>query len=52
VGSLGNIQVCPATTATYTIQATLLNGSIAEQSQTVNVAPAQPTPIPIVTPAP
>jgi hypothetical protein len=52
VGSIGNIQVCPSKTAVYTIQATLVNGSTAQQSQTVNVAAAQPTAVPLPTPAP
>jgi hypothetical protein len=52
VGSVGNIQVCPSKTAVYTIQATLVNGSTAQQSQTVNVAAAQPTPVPLATPVP
>jgi hypothetical protein len=51
VGSIGELQVCPSKTAVYTIQATLVNGSTAQQSQTVNIA-AQPTPVPLATPAP
>jgi hypothetical protein len=50
VGGVGNIQVCPSRTAVYTIQALLLNGSTAQQSQTVNVASTAPTPIPLPQP--
>lgn len=50
VGSSGNIQVCPSSTAVYTIQAQLINGSTAQQSQTVTVSSAAPTPIPLPQP--
>jgi uncharacterized protein YraI len=50
VGGVGNIQVCPSRTAVYTIQALLLNGTTAQQSQTVNVASTAPTPIPLPQP--
>jgi hypothetical protein len=46
VGSWGDIQVCPSRTATYTIRAVLANGQTVDRSQTVNVGPAAPTPIP------
>ncbi len=46
VGPWGDIQVCPSRTATYTIRAVLANGTTTEQSQTVNVGAAAPTPIP------
>jgi hypothetical protein len=46
VGSWGDIQVCPSRTATYTIRAVLANGQTVNQSQTVNVTNAVPTPIP------
>jgi uncharacterized protein YraI len=46
VGSLGNIQVCPPATTTYTVQAVLINGITAQQSQTITVGALSPTPIP------
>lgn len=46
VGSLGNIQVCPPATTTYTVQAVLINGITAQQSQTITVGTLSPTPIP------
>jgi uncharacterized protein YraI len=46
VGGVGDVQVCPSRTATYTIRATLPTGAVAEQSQTVTVANLPPTPIP------
>lgn len=47
VGNVGDVQVCPSRTATYTIRAVLANGSTTEQSQTVTVSAAAPTPIPL-----
>jgi uncharacterized protein YraI len=47
VGGVGDVQVCPSRTATYTIRAVLPTGAVAEQSQTVTVANLAPTPIPL-----
>jgi uncharacterized protein YraI len=47
VGNTGDIQVCPSRTAVYTIRAVLATGAIEEQSQTVTVAAAPATPIPL-----
>ncbi len=46
VGSVGDIQVCPSRTATYTIRATLSNGTVVERQQTVHVSGSIATPIP------
>lgn len=39
VGNVGDVQVCPHTTATYVIRAVLANGTVVERQQIVNVIP-------------